>query len=164
MKPALLVIDMQKRFLSLDEATAASMRKASEYIEWAISLFEKKGFPIVHVVHTDGDVAGPFTEDFWELDPIAAKDRKDVVIKNRGSAFSGTDIEARLRAAGADCVVITGFCAEWCVLSTTRGASDLGWKPMILRGAIASDDAEAIKFVVDKNDSVSAGALATLLG
>lgn len=35
-------------------------------------------------------------------------------------------------------VVITGFCAEYCVISTYNGAIELGLFPVILKDGIAS--------------------------
>ncbi len=164
MKPALLVIDMQKKYQDASPGAKNSMHKAVEYIEFAIELFGKKNLPVFHVLQEADDPAAPKGEDFWELDAIAVKNRNDAVLKEKNSGFVGTDLGARLTAAGADCVVITGFAAEYCVLSTTRDAADHGWKPILLEGAIAGIDETKIPFVLDINDHVTATALETLLG
>jgi len=46
-----------------------------------------------------------------------------------------------------DTVIVTGFCAEFCVLATYRGAEDLDLTPILLRGSLASSTPENIKFV-----------------
>ncbi len=53
MKAALLVIDVQKQFFSLGEACTGSLKSAVEYINEAITLFRKKGLPIVFIQHSD---------------------------------------------------------------------------------------------------------------
>jgi nicotinamidase-related amidase len=63
-----------------------------------------------------------------------------------------------------DTVIITGFCAEYCVLSTYRGAQDLDLTPIILRGSLASDNLEHIKFVESISDIISYGVLKKVLG
>ena len=58
MKPALLVIDMQERFVM--EASAAmkqSWEDAIASINQIIRLFRQKGFPVIGVEHTDADHA-----------------------------------------------------------------------------------------------------------
>ena len=47
----------------------------------------------------------------------------------------------------ADIIVITGYCAENCVLSTYRGALDLDFLPVILKNGIASGKEENKEFV-----------------
>lgn len=60
-----------------------------------------------------------------------------------------------MRDLGVDTVIITGFCAEACVLSTYRGAQDLDLTPIILRGSLASDNLENIGFVESISDIIS---------
>ena len=62
-----------------------------------------------------------------------------------------------------DTVIVTGFCAEYCVLSTYRGAQDLDLTPIILRGSLASGTPENVKFVESISDVVSYGALKKIL-
>jgi hypothetical protein len=64
-----------------------------------------------------------------------------------GNSFNKTPPADQLRRLGVDTVIITGFCAEYCVLSTYRGAKDLDLTPILLRGSLASETPENIKFV-----------------
>ena len=164
MKPALLVIDMQKQYRKLGGAFQESIDQAAKYVAWAISIFKAKGLPIFHIVHHEGGPEELESDDFWELDAVAAPDRKDVIVKTKGSAFAGTDLDARLRAAGADVLVLTGLSAEYCVLSTMRAAESLGWNAVFLRGALASSEPANIPFVERISDVVSTGALLAFLG
>ncbi len=159
MKPALIVIDMQKQFLGRSAECAASLDSAAKYIAWAIEIFGKKNLPVIHIVHNEGGPEELESKDFWELDSIACPKREDVIVKSKGSAFIGTDLEARLKACGATMLIICGFAAEYCVLSTAKAAEDLGWGFALLKGALASPDPQNIPFVERTSETVSAGAL-----
>lgn len=164
MKPALLVIDVQKAFFDLDATTTQSLNHAIEYINAAIDLFRKKGLPIASVQHVDekdGLVPGQTKFDLPESLKLLPSDI--AIHKTYGNAFNKTDLEARLRALGVDAVVITGFCAEFCVLATYQGAEDVDLNPMILRNAIASSTPERIRFVEDISAIISYGALKNFL-
>jgi nicotinamidase-related amidase len=51
------------------------------------------------------------------------------------SSFIGTDLEARLRAAGIKTVVICGATTNHCVETTTRMAGNLGFETRLVRDA-----------------------------
>jgi len=85
------------------------------------------------------------------------------ITKTYGNAFNKTPLADELCALGVDTVILTGYCAEYCVLSTYRGAQDLDLTPIILRDTLASGSAENIAFVENINDSISFGALSKVL-
>ncbi len=58
---------------------------------------------------------------------------------------------------------MTGFAAEYCLLSTYRGAQDLDLNPIVLRGSLASENLEHIQFVEKISDIISYGALKHML-
>ncbi len=165
MKPALLVIDVQKAFFKFSPTTAQSLNDAIEYINAAIALFRGRDLSVICVQHLDkeeklvpGEVGFELPE---ELDILSS----DLHIhKTYGNAFNKTSLENDLQGLGVDTVIITGFCAEYCVLSTYRGAQDLDLTPIILRGALASVNLKNIKFVESISDIISYGALKKVLG
>jgi nicotinamidase-related amidase len=85
------------------------------------------------------------------------------IVKTYGNAFTKTGLADKLRKLGVDTVIVTGFCAEYCVLSTYRGSQDLDFTPIILKGSLASDNAEHVRFVEEITETISYGALKTLL-
>jgi nicotinamidase-related amidase len=172
MKPALLVIDIQKEFFHLsgsgpssrDQDCADSLNSAIDYINAAIDLFRKKNLPIVVIQHKDeeeGLVPGKPGFDIPDSLKIVPQDIR--IVKTYGNAFTKTGLAEKLRKLGTDTVIVTGFCAEFCVLSTYRGAQDLDFKPIILKGSLASHNPDRIRFVEDINETISYGALKTLL-
>jgi nicotinamidase-related amidase len=165
MKPALLVIDVQKEFFKASPATAQCLARAIEYINAAIALFRQKRLPVVciqHVSEKKGLVPGQ--EGFDLPDELNVLPSDLHIHKTYSNSFTKTSLEDELRALGADTVIISGFAAEYCVLSTYRGAQDLDLVPMILRGALASPDVDNIKFVESISEIISLGVLKTVLG
>ncbi len=164
MQPALLVIDVQQAFFKYSPVTAQSLKEAIEYINAAIELFRQKQLPIVCIQHIDeGDKLVPGAEGF-ELPAELNILPTDVHIhKTYGNSFNKTNLLEVLRERGVDTVIITGFCAEYCVLSTCRGAQDVDLTSIILRGSLASTIPDNIKFVESISDVVSYGALKKML-
>ena len=80
-----------------------------------------------------------------------------------GNAFNKTPLAENLRDLGVDTVIVTGYSAAYCVLSGYRGAQDVDLNAMILLGAMASPKAEHITFVENITDTISFGALKTML-
>jgi nicotinamidase-related amidase len=164
MKPALLVLDVQKEFYQRSPITAQSLDNAIEYINAAIALFRRKGFPVICVQDKNeesGRVPGQASFDLPDNLDIIASDLH--IVKIYGNAFNKTRLAADLRELGVDTVIVTGFCAEYCVLSTCRGAADVDLTPILLRGALASSTPENIRFVENVNDIISYNALKKML-
>lgn len=164
MKPALLVIDVQKQFFESPE-TARSLDHAIEYINAAIALFREKNLPVICVQDIDEEdkrVPGAPSFDLPESLKILPSDLH--IHKTYGNSFNKTPLAGALRERGVDTVIVTGFCAEYCVLSTYRGALDHDFTPIVLRGSLASGVAENISFVERISDVISYGALKRVLG
>ncbi len=164
MKPALLVIDVQKEFFKSDPDTEKSLTNAVQYIVPAISLFHDKKFPIVFVQHMDeGDGLLPGTEGFDLPKDFDVHPEDMRITKTYNNSFNKTGLNEKLKALGVDTLIITGYCAEWCILSTLRGAWDLDLNAIVLIGSIASGSKEAIAFVESNHEVVSFGALKTFI-
>jgi nicotinamidase-related amidase len=164
MKPALLVIDIQKKFFTLSPTMTQSLTDAIEYINAAIALFRERELPVVCVQHIDEEEnLVPGTEGFDLPEELEILPSDLHIHKTYGNSFKKTTLANDLRELGVDCVIITGFCAEYCVLSTYRGAQDLDLTPIILRGSLASDALENIRFVERISDIISFGVLKKVL-
>lgn len=164
MKPALLVVDVQKRFFGIDETTRHSLEAAVEYINAAIGVFRKKNLPIICIQHQDEEEnLVPSADDFDGPESLELLPTDKYFIKTHGNAFMEPPLLPYLRQMGVDTVVITGFCAEYCVLSTYRGAQDNGLRPILLRNSLASHKPENIRFVESISDIISYGALGKFL-
>jgi len=164
MKAALLVIDIQNDFFGISQACADSLKSAIEYVNAASGLFRRKKLPVVIVQHrreADNLVPGKPGFDVSDAVKVEAGDLR--IVKEYGNSFKKTGLTEKLKELGVDTVVLTGFCAEQCVLSTYKGAEDLDLKPIILKGAIASVNPEHVRFVEEITETVTLGALEALL-
>jgi nicotinamidase-related amidase len=164
MKPALLVVDLQNEFFADGSPAVTSLRSAAEHVDAAIALFRGAGLPVVAIrdIEEPDRVPG---RDAFAIHPSVAVVAGDLhVDKRHGNAFWQTELDAELRARGVDRVIVCGFCAEFCVLNTYRGARERGYPAALLRGGIASPTAEHIRMVEAICEVVSVGALEALLG
>lgn len=117
---------------------------AGHYIFFAIDAHEENDsyhpesrlFPPHNLMGTSGrDLYGPLA-DFYQQhqgDP-----RVFWMDKRHYSAFSGTDLDIRLRERGVDTVVLTGVLSDICVLHTAIDAYNKGYKLEIIASAIAA--------------------------
>lgn len=164
MKPALMVIDIQNDFYSISPVCAQSLEDAIENINPVIEFFRQKGFPVICVQHMDPEdqlVPGEAGFDIPETLNIIPSDIR--IHKTYGNSFNKTPLAGKLAEMGVDTVFITGFCAEFCVLSSIRGALDLDLKPIIIKDCLASDNLQNIRFVEDIHDTITFGALEAIL-
>jgi nicotinamidase-related amidase len=160
MKPALFVIDIQKQFYEIDDDTTSSLNSAVEYVNEAIKIFRKKNLPVISIQHIneeDGLVPGNSAFDLPDDLKINPDDLH--IHKTYSNAFIKTGLLEKLKKMNVDSVVVCGFCAEYCVLSTYHGARDVDLFPFILRGGLASYTQKNIEFVEDICESVSLGVL-----
>ncbi len=155
---------MQKQFFKFGQTTAQSLDDAIEYINAAIELFREKDLPIICIQHVDEENGlVPGKEDFELPESLNILPSDLHIHKTYGNSFNKTPLQEKLRELDIDTVIVTGFCAEYCVLSTYRGAQDLDLTPIILRGSLASSVLENIKFVESISDIVSYGSLKKIL-
>lgn len=162
MKLALMVIDMQKEFYR--GGVVAQMDRAAEYINYILPKFEEKGLPIIWVQDKDeGEGVVPGKEGFEFIDSLKPKPESIRIHKTYGNSFNKTGVDEVLKEQGVDTVVMTGFCAEYCVLSTYRGAKDLDYFPVLLKNGIASTDEGNKEFVEKISETITVGVLEKLL-
>jgi nicotinamidase-related amidase len=164
MKPALLVIDMQEVFFNRSPEVSRSLTAAVEYINAAIELFRDKKLPVFiieDVEEEDGRVPG--SPGFDTTLKIDLKPGDPRVHKTYGNAFNKTNLHQQLQELEVDTLFLTGFAASQCVLSTYRGALDLDYDPLLIRGSLADANQDRIRFVEDISELLSYFALVKLI-
>lgn len=99
---------------------------------------EAKLFPPHNLVGTDGRSLYGELANVYE----ANKDQETVywIDKRHYSAFSGTDLDIRLRERNITDLYLTGVCTDICVLHTAVDAYNLGYRLHIYKKAVASFD------------------------
>lgn len=80
------------------------------------------------------------TEDFEYqiLDDLKPQSGELVVSKATRCSFIGTGLDHKMKMMGIDTVVVVGAVTEICVASTAQGATDFGYKVVLLNDATAS--------------------------
>jgi len=105
------------------------------------------------VFATIGQAGNAMTEDHPATQiSIALAPRSDepIVLKRRVSAFSSSDLDVLLRAAGADTLILAGISTSGVVLSTLRQAADLDYRLTVLSDACGDPDAEVHRVLTEK--------------
>ncbi|WP_206912374.1 isochorismatase [Enterococcus sp. DIV0840] len=99
---------------------------------------ENRLFPAHNIVGTTGrNLYGELAEVYEES---CEKATVYWIDKRNYSAFSGTDLDIRLRERGITEVHLVGVCTDICVLHTAVDAYNLGYKIVIHKNAVASFD------------------------
>jgi biuret amidohydrolase len=144
MKTALLVVDAQRIYTDpKSEMHCRDAKGTLKRINQLVERYAKASLPVVlirHIHKADGtdlgrmfDFSGESEPEFnfregtaeVEYDPqLIRPSAASEVVKNRYSAFAGTDLDHRLRAAKVERVAICGFMTNFCCESTARDAHD----------------------------------------
>jgi nicotinamidase-related amidase len=160
---ALMVIDLQKAYRN--QRNGEAMDQACEYINAVLPLFRKAGLPVVWVQNREADEGVvPGSEGFEFVDALRPEEGEPRIVKDYGNSFNKTGLAEIMRGRAIDTVLLTGYCAEHCVLSTYRGAQDLDLTPVLLKNAIASDERENALFVEKISNIMSYQVLRRMLG
>ncbi|MGH6872496.1 MAG: cysteine hydrolase family protein [Rhizomicrobium sp.] len=142
MKTALVVIDVQKGMFADPANLPFDGEAVVERIAGLIAKARARNVPIFFVQHDGGpdDDFHPGKPGFAFHDSLAPQAGDDVTVKTRSSAFHGTDLDARLKRAGIDRLVVTGMQSEYCVTSAIRGAYERGYKLTLVSDAHSTFD------------------------
>ena len=145
---ALIVMDAQQAFdLWAAEGRARNNPEALARIGDLLAAFRAAGEPIIHIRHASPDPASAFHPShpgFLVAPEAREREGEPVILKQVNSAFIGTDLEARLRAAGITTPIICGATTNHCVETTTRMAGNLGFSPWLVRDACWTFDRRGI--------------------
>jgi nicotinamidase-related amidase len=138
--PTLIVIDVQRAF---DEPGWGERNNpgAEAKVAEALAGWREYGAPVIHVRHRSADPDGTFVPgtQAFEFKPEAEPfDGEPVITKDVNSAFIGTDLEERLRNAGASAVALVGLTTDHCCSTTARMAANLGFETWVLGDAMAT--------------------------
>jgi nicotinamidase-related amidase len=146
---ALVLVDLQNGITSLP-----TVHDAATVVARAASLADaaqSAGRPVVRIrtqFSSDGgdllrgrtDSPGPAITpgaDFAELDPRVPLAPDDLLVTKRGwDAFTGTELDSRLRRRGVRSVVIAGIATSIGVESTARTARELGYEVVVAHDAV----------------------------
>ena len=140
--PTLLLIDVQRAF---DDPGWGPRNNtdAESHVAELLAAWREAEAPVIHVRHRSDEADGLFRDGGFEFKPEAMPTEGEPVLeKTVNNAFVGTDLEQRLRAAGAYTVVVAGLTTDHCCSTTARMASDLGFEVWFVADATATHTRE----------------------
>ena len=147
MSTGLLVIDMQMHMA--DRIASGRPRcnpQAEDHIASLLALFRAKGLPIFHVWHRDSDPTSSYRQGLRGADPMPCAlpvEGEEVFWKSASSGFSRTGLDPAMRRKGVKKIVMVGAVAAYCVASTARAGSDLGFDIIVPGDALLGFDLAA---------------------
>jgi nicotinamidase-related amidase len=167
-RTALIVVDVQRAF---DEWEAAGKRRnnpgALARIAELLAAFRTGNTPIFHIRHASTRPNSSFLPDatgYQVKDEAREIEGEPVIVKRVNSAFIGTDLEHRLRAADIKTLVICGATTNHCVETTARMAGNLGFDACLVRDATWTFDRIGPDGDVHSAEDIHAMTLANLNG
>ncbi|KWE30882.1 isochorismatase family protein [Burkholderia territorii] len=147
---ALVVIDLQKGIVALPAAHPVA--PVIEHTRELLDAFRSRGLPVV-LVNVAGGAPGRTQQqvrldalpaDWTDLLPELNRQPSDhVVTKKTWGAFTGTGLDAHLKAAGVTQIVLAGIATSIGVESTARQAHELGYNVTLAVDAMTDLNADA---------------------
>lgn len=140
-RTALVVVDMQRAIFDGPSASHDHDLVLTR-IHALIAAARAAGAPVVFVQHcsppgTPCEKGAPG----WELVESLTPDAGDLLVqKSRPSIFQGTGLQEQLHSAGVSRLVIAGMKTEYCIDTSCRAASDLGFRVVLAADAHTTVD------------------------
>lgn len=132
MNKALIVLDVQHGLTSLRDVSATL-----EKIESVIHVFEKMNWPVVFIKHVDEhqEESSLYRGKTENLEIVVDTRQYPVLVKNKPSAFSNSELKRWLLDQQVEHVFITGFNMEYCCLFTAITAEHEGFNVTLIEDA-----------------------------
>ena len=179
MKTALLVIDVQQSFQQRPYWREDDVRPFLSHVQKLIDNATARGVPVLQVFHAEEDEGptGPFSSKSGHVKALGGLriSPTEVFYKSvhsalYGRAADGRTLESWLRDNGIGHLIVTGIRTEQCCETTTRHASDAGFKvtyaldatltfPMVSKSGRTFSPAE----LMERTELVLAGRFANVL-
>ena len=101
---------------------------------------------LIHVRHefpgTDAPFFTPGTDAVEIIPTVGPAGAEPVIVKNHPNSFRDTALHESLRGAGVEEVVVIGAMSHMCIAATSRAATDLGYRTIVVHDACATMDLE----------------------
>ncbi|WP_180996054.1 isochorismatase family protein [Tabrizicola aquatica] len=142
-----LIIDMQEGMADrIRSGRPTATPDAPARIAALLAAARATGTPVIHVLHDDPHPDSPFRKGEPGAEPMSCavpQAGETVLWKHGSSAFHGTGLDGHLKAHGITQLVVAGAVAAFCVTSTVRQASDLGYSVLLPQDALLGFDLPA---------------------
>lgn len=143
MTSCLLVIDAQQSFMHRPYFSARDVPAYLDAQNRLIDLAARKEVPIVRIFHVEADPDSAFSLQSGHVRPLEGLidfEAAAVFRKSRHSALVGSGLDVWLTEHGIRDVIVSGIRTEQCCETTTRHASDLGYRVRYVTDATLTFD------------------------
>ncbi len=141
---ALVIVDIQNDYFAGGRCALVDPDAAAANAARLLASQRAAGLPVIHVQHVwegdDAEFFAPGTPGVEIHPSVQPRDGEQVVQKAHPNSFRETDLEQRLRDAGADELLVVGMMTSMCVDATVRAAADLGFACTVAHDACATLD------------------------
>ena len=145
-KRAVVVVDLQNEYLPTGKLPLVGLDKALDNAARVIEAARSRGDLLIHVRHESPGTDLPFFtpgSDGVEIIPaVGPAGAEPVIVKNHPNSFRDTALHESLRGAGVEEVVVIGAMSHMCIAATSRAATDLGYRTIVVHDACATMDLE----------------------
>ncbi len=139
---AVIIVDAQREYLD-GSVPLVGIEKALLQISELLSKARAQNVSIFHLRHQAPAGAPVFSPDspYNEIvDSARPYEDEPVIIKHQPSGFAGTNLQNLLQATGKQHIVLAGFMTHMCIGATARGATEYGYRPIVVAAACATRD------------------------
>ncbi len=148
MKPALLVIDVQKAYFKKMDQSA--VEKPIEVINDAVKMFNEYNQPTIYIYHRNNT-----SSKYQYIDEIIVPENATKILKQYGSAFDQTELNNILKELNCNTLFLCGLSATACVKATYLGAKELGYNTFLIKDASMSPNKKKTKMIEDEFETLS---------
>lgn len=139
---AVVTIDIQVDYFPGGAFPLFRPERALKNAKKVLDRARRAGIPVFHVKHEGQSSQARFLRQGTpgaELHPgLGVSQGEAIIVKHEPDSFLGTELEARLRAAGAKKVLWMGMMSWMCVDTTVRAAKALGFDNILVEDACAA--------------------------
>ena len=139
-----MIIDVQTGLVELMSAEVQS--SALPNIKTLLTEARASGIPVIYIQH-DGAKGHPLEThtEGWKIYPsLKPADGESVIRKRESDSFFGTTLQQELEKRGITHLIVAGAMTEYCVDTTCRRASSLGYDVTLARDAHLTRDNEVL--------------------
>jgi nicotinamidase-related amidase len=144
MSTALLVIDVQNILFKIPNSPVYRSETMLQNIRMLIDQAKQNNIPVIYVHHNDDQYMKVNTEG-WKYHPMVAPTDGDIIVHKRTpDSFHETTLKEELDRVHIDHLVIAGMQTEYCVDTTCRRASSLGYRVTLVGDAHSTIDSPVL--------------------
>ncbi|KKB33300.1 cysteine hydrolase family protein [Bacillus thermotolerans] len=141
---ALVLVDIQNDYFPGGKMPLYETEKAAQKARSVLDYFREHNLPLFHIQHIfEGEQApffAPDTEGVQIHQIVTPLQGEKVIQKNFPNSFLHTSLEAELKSAGIEHVVVVGMMSHMCIDATSRTAVDLGFRCTVIEDACTCPD------------------------